>query len=205
MINKAWHSIEDVRYSLFCEVIHQISRSHRLKNGQSNMRLLGRSQLSNPSDLPCFHLKFEAHTEAITEYLIWFVKTDYVRNVCSSLILQWYWLWNNWTSCTMVYYASTSIKTETKLIPFCWETFSYFFFFFFIDDCCIKIQISLDFLPKDPINNRPLTHWGHVTQICASNLGHHWCRKRLLIWSAPSHYLNQCWTIVNWTLKRKGQ
>ena len=40
---------------LFLEVIHQISRSHGQKNWrfESNLRLLGRSQLSNPSDLPC--------------------------------------------------------------------------------------------------------------------------------------------------------
>ena len=24
-------------------------------------------------------------------------------------------------------------------------------------------------------------------------------------WSAPSHYLNQCWNIVNWTLRNKLQ
>ena len=36
-------------------VIHEISRSHRMINRQfeSNLRLLGWSQLSNPSDLPC--------------------------------------------------------------------------------------------------------------------------------------------------------
>ena len=50
---------------LFFEVIHQISRSHGRKNWrfESNLRLLGRPQLSNPSDLPCFiyfTFKFEA-------------------------------------------------------------------------------------------------------------------------------------------------
>ena len=41
----------------FFDVIHQTSRSQGVKNQQfeSNLRsLLGRSQLSNPSDLPCF-------------------------------------------------------------------------------------------------------------------------------------------------------
>ena len=41
---------------LFFGVIHQISRSHGLKNRRLNpiwIRLVGRSQLSNPSDLPC--------------------------------------------------------------------------------------------------------------------------------------------------------
>ena len=44
---------------MFSKVIHQISRSHGLKNRQfeSNSRLLGRSQQSNPSDLPCFKVK----------------------------------------------------------------------------------------------------------------------------------------------------
>ena len=42
---------------LFFGVIHQISRSHRRKIDDLNpiwIRLLGRSELSNPSDLPCF-------------------------------------------------------------------------------------------------------------------------------------------------------
>ena len=43
---------------LFFGVIHQISRPHERKINDLNpiwVRLLGRSQLSNPSDLPCFH------------------------------------------------------------------------------------------------------------------------------------------------------
>ena len=44
---------------LFFGVIHQISRSHGRKIDDLNpisIRLLGRSQLSNPSDFPCFRL-----------------------------------------------------------------------------------------------------------------------------------------------------
>ena len=46
---------------LFFKVIHQISRLHGRKNwrSESNLRLLGRSQLSNPSDLPCSNLSIE--------------------------------------------------------------------------------------------------------------------------------------------------
>ena len=43
---------------LFFGVIHQISRSHGRKIDDLNpiwVRLLGRSQLSNPSDLPCWN------------------------------------------------------------------------------------------------------------------------------------------------------
>ena len=34
---------------------------------------------------------------------------------------------------------------------------------------------------------------------------HHWFRQRLVAWTAPSHYLNQCWNIVHWTLRNKLQ
>ena len=34
---------------------------------------------------------------------------------------------------------------------------------------------------------------------------HHWFRQWLVAWSAPSHFLNQCWDIVNWTLRNKLQ
>ena len=50
-----------------------------------------------------------------------------------------------------------------------------------------------------------LTHWGGVTHICVVELGHHWFRWWLVACSASSHYLNQCWNIVNWTLGNKLQ
>ena len=34
---------------------------------------------------------------------------------------------------------------------------------------------------------------------------HHWFRLWLVAWPAPSHYLNQCWNIVNETLGNKLQ
>ena len=48
-----------------------------------------------------------------------------------------------------------------------------------------------------------LTHWGPVAHICISKLGHHWFRKQLVAWLAPSHYLNQCWYIVELTIRQK--
>ena len=50
-----------------------------------------------------------------------------------------------------------------------------------------------------------LTHWGRVTHICVGKLNHHWFKWWLVAWSAPSHYLNQCWNIVNSTLRNKLQ
>ena len=47
-----------------------------------------------------------------------------------------------------------------------------------------------------------LTHWGRVTHICFSKLT---IIGSVNTWTAPSHYLNQCWNIVNWTLRNKLQ
>ena len=33
----------------------------------------------------------------------------------------------------------------------------------------------------------------------------HWFRQWLVAWSAPSHYLNQCWDIAHWTHRNKLQ
>ena len=50
-----------------------------------------------------------------------------------------------------------------------------------------------------------LTHVPLVPHICVSESGQHWFRQWLVTYSAPSHYLNQCWVIVNWTLMNKLQ
>ena len=46
-------------------------------------------------------------------------------------------------------------------------------------------------------NTLVLTHLPLVWHICVSESGQHWFRKWLVAYSAPSHYLNQCWVIVN--------
>ena len=54
-----------------------------------------------------------------------------------------------------------------------------------------------------------LTHWGRVTQICVSKLiigsDNGLSPGRSVAWPVPSHYLNQCWNTVNWTLGNKQQ
>ena len=45
----------------------------------------------------------------------------------------------------------------------------------------------------------------NVAYICESKLGHHWFKQWLNTCSLPSHYLNQCWIIVKWTLANKFQ
>ena len=54
-----------------------------------------------------------------------------------------------------------------------------------------------------------LSHYWHLTHLplmlhlCVCVLGQHWFRKRLVAYSAQSHYLNLCWVIDNWTLRIK--
>ena len=44
-----------------------------------------------------------------------------------------------------------------------------------------------------------------MTHICDIQLSYHWSRLWLVAWPAPSHYLNQCRNIVNWTMRNKFQ
>ena len=91
----------------------------------------------------------------------------------------------------------------------------------------ISINISLKFVPRGPINNIPtlgqLMAWRRPgdkplsepmmvrlqTLICiarpqrVNTLVHHCLRLCHIICSFPSHYLSQCWHIVNWTLCNK--
>ena len=50
-----------------------------------------------------------------------------------------------------------------------------------------------------------LTHRGPVMHLYIGNLARHWFRQWLVACSAPSHYLNQCWLNVKWTLRNKLQ
>ena len=56
-------------------------------------------------------------------------------------------------------------------------------------------------------HNYPIiSHWGRVTHICIDKLTIIGSDNGLSpTWTAPSHYLNQCWNIVNWTLGNKIQ
>ena len=66
--------------------------------------------------------------------------------------------------------------------------------------CCIFPVIIFE------VNNlalqliRSLAHPLLLSHTCVSESGWHW-----LAYSAPSHYQNQCWVIVNWTIRNKLQ
>ena len=48
-----------------------------------------------------------------------------------------------------------------------------------------------------------LTHISLVRHMCVNGLGQHCFRYWLVAYSAPSHYQNQGWVFVNWTLRNK--
>ena len=48
--------------------------------------------------------------------------------------------------------------------------------------------------------NTVLTHLPLELHICISESGQQCFRQLLVAYSAPSHYLKQCWVIVNWNL-----
>ena len=51
----------------------------------------------------------------------------------------------------------------------------------------------------------PLIHWGRLMHICISKVTIIGSDNVLGAWSAPSHYLNQCWDIFHWTHENKFQ
>ena len=50
-----------------------------------------------------------------------------------------------------------------------------------------------------------LSHLPLVSHMRVRESGQYWFRQWLVAYSAPSHYLNQCWFIVNWTRRNKLQ
>ena len=52
----------------------------------------------------------------------------------------------------------------------------------------------------------PFTAWhSSVRRYFNEKTDHHWLRQWLVAWPAPSHYLNQWWSSVNWNLMNKLQ
>ena len=47
------------------------------------------------------------------------------------------------------------------------------------------------------------TNRSSADRIVVNSYNHHWYRQWLGAWTAPNHYLNQCWNIANWTLGNK--
>ena len=72
--------------------------------------------------------------------------------------------------------------------------------------CCVY-PIMVFFMSRSgaELESAQLTHLPLVAHICISESSQHWFRYWLVACMAPSHYLNQCWLIVNWTLRNKLQ
>ena len=70
---------------------------------------------------------------------------------------------------------------------------------------CIVILIFTNFIEITQLHISSIgffviTLWGRVTHIGVIKLSHDWFRLWLVAWQAPSHYLNQWWNKLNWTL-----
>ena len=70
---------------------------------------------------------------------------------------------------------------------------------------CITPSQAIDNYPVNIVTTwyNALTHLPLVPHICVNESGQYWFRWWLVAYSAPSHYLNQCWGIVNWTIRNK--
>ena len=62
----------------------------------------------------------------------------------------------------------------------------------FINDAC---GLNTNYINSLRLSDAYMRRWSN----------HHRFRQWLVAWSAPRHYLNQCWSIVNWTLENKLQ
>ena len=82
----------------------------------------------------------------------------------------------------------------------------------FIDltPCIQRISHIFDIIIKHVVNNllcycqqMYFPHLPLVPHICISESGQHWFIWWLVAYSTTSHYLNQCWVIINWILRNK--
>ena len=71
------------------------------------------------------------------------------------------------------------------------------YFFVSVWEKVHTIIMALQCIPFNPLSQSDV----YMHQL--SN--HHWFRKWLGTWPLPSHYLNQCWRIVNSNLRNKLQ
>ena len=70
-----------------------------------------------------------------------------------------------------------------------------------------KIMVKMLYAQFQPFCSslNALTHWGQVTHIYISKLTTIGSDNGLSHGQCQSHHLNQCWNIVNWTLRNKLQ
>ena len=102
-------------------------------------------------------------------------------SVIALLYWIWYYIWFNYNTIDYVVKAHCCINVTANIY--------------------LTILFGFYLCLPGPWRQMVLTHWVQVT----IKLSQHLFRQRLVAWPAPSHYLNQCWNIVNWTLGNKFQ
>ena len=113
-----------------------------------------------------------------------------------------YYLYVLWTECKVLSYLTIKTKHTQNVSCFLCRARS----------VCEKHSQNMTCVPKSSapsvISFNFLIIWKSLRPSDAymrQETNQHWFRLWLVAWTAPSHYLNQCWNIVNWTLKNKFQ
>ena len=78
------------------------------------------------------------------------------------------------------------------------------FCFWFVLFCVVNVFAGVSTV-KCLNSSPPRAEYIIYIYICVDESGEHWFRLWLVAYSAPSHYLNQCWVIVNWALRNRLQ
>ena len=105
-------------------------------------------------------------------------------------------IWPSLSPCTVI---------NPILLTYFWGIKFWFMFYF---NHCNDNTVLWYIRPRyysTQLSHACLTHHPQVTHICVGELGQHWFRKWPGAKKASSHYLNQCWFIVNWTIMNKFQ
>ena len=78
--------------------------------------------------------------------------------------------------------------------------------FFLVINCVTYMRCSVKSFWEILIGSDEIITTPHPRpHICVSESGQHWFSKCIVAYSVPSHYLNLCWVIANWTLRNKVQ
>ena len=121
---------------------------------------------------------------------------------------QWIQLIWNWSQ--QIYHHTTVFHRCKMYSSASWPKECCFFFFFFFFGGGGDFDVSDPCVPPfdhhiASIRNHDLTHWGRGTHICVIKQNIIGSYNGVSPGRAPSHYLNQCWNIINSNLRNKFQ
>ena len=120
---------------------------------------------------------------------------------CDAVLLQ-----SKWTTRHSLHKALTPQRWISPIKQVKWEVrFGLLWFIGSMEAISYLKTSKALYLRTRKESNIGLTHWGRVTHICVIKLTIIGSDNGLIAWSAPSHYQNQCWNIVDLNLRNKLQ